>query len=75
MVGCRQPHARTDIQANHLSISADWNLIARIIQSVIYQEELFPGQGNNFGLGVYGDGPSGGPEWGLRLNITLLFPK
>jgi hypothetical protein len=34
-----------------LSISEDWNLIARIIQPVIYQEELFPGQGNNFGLG------------------------
>jgi hypothetical protein len=27
-----------------LSISADWNLIARIIQPVIYQEELFPEQ-------------------------------
>ncbi len=34
-----------------LSISADWNLIARIIQPVIYQVELFPGQDNNFGLG------------------------
>jgi hypothetical protein len=34
-----------------LSISADWNLIARIIQPVIYQEELFPGQANKFGLG------------------------
>ena len=34
-----------------LSISEDWNLIARIIRPVIYQEELFPGQGNNFGLG------------------------
>jgi hypothetical protein len=34
-----------------LSLGADWNLIARIIQPVIYQEELFPGQGNNFGLG------------------------
>jgi hypothetical protein len=34
-----------------LSISADWNLIARVIQPVIYQEELFPGQANKFGLG------------------------
>lgn len=23
----------------------------------------------------YAEGPSGGPEWGLRLNFTLLFPK
>jgi hypothetical protein len=34
-----------------LSISADWNLIARIIQPVIYQDELFPGVGSKFGLG------------------------
>jgi hypothetical protein len=23
----------------------------------------------------YADGPSGGPEWGLRLQISLLYPK
>ena len=23
----------------------------------------------------YADGPSGGPEWGLRCTVTLLFPK
>jgi hypothetical protein len=34
-----------------LSLSADWNLIARIIQPVIYQDELFPGLGSTFGLG------------------------
>jgi hypothetical protein len=34
-----------------LSISPDWNLIARIIQPLIYQGELFPDQDNNFGLG------------------------
>jgi hypothetical protein len=34
-----------------LSISTDWNLIARIIQPVIYQDELFPGLGSKFGLG------------------------
>jgi hypothetical protein len=27
-----------------------------------------------FGPRVYVDGPSGGPEWGLRFNIVLLFP-
>ena len=31
----------------------------------------------SFGVGskVYVDGPSGSPEWGLRLVVTLLFPK
>lgn len=28
-----------------------------------------------FGPRVYVDGPSGGPEWGLRFNAVLLFPK
>jgi hypothetical protein len=23
----------------------------------------------------YADGPSGGPDWGLRFVVTLLFPK
>jgi hypothetical protein len=23
----------------------------------------------------YAEGPSGGPEWGLRFQLTLLFPK
>jgi hypothetical protein len=34
-----------------LSISTDWNLITRIIQPVIYQDELFHGLGSKFGLG------------------------
>ncbi len=28
-----------------------------------------------FGAKYYVDGPSGGPEWGLRVVVTLLFPK
>ena len=28
-----------------------------------------------FGPRYYTEGPSGGPDWGLRLNITFLFPK
>lgn len=28
-----------------------------------------------FGPRVYVEGPSGGPQWGLRLNIVFLFPK
>lgn len=27
------------------------------------------------GARVYLDGPAGGPAWGLRLSVTLLFPK
>jgi hypothetical protein len=23
----------------------------------------------------YVEGPSGAPEWGLRMSVTLLFPK
>lgn len=28
-----------------------------------------------FGPREYWDGPSGGPDWGLRFNVVLLFPK
>lgn len=28
-----------------------------------------------FGPRFYAESPDGGPEWGLRLNITLLFPR
>jgi hypothetical protein len=35
-----------------LSISTDWNLIARIIQPVIYQDELFPGKAANSAWGT-----------------------
>jgi hypothetical protein len=27
------------------------------------------------GLKYYADKPSGGPDWGLRFTVTLLFPK
>ena len=27
------------------------------------------------GVRVYLDSPAGGPEWGLRAIVTLLFPK
>jgi len=32
-------------------LSEDWNLITRTIVPVIYQEDLFPGAGSQFGLG------------------------
>ncbi len=28
-----------------------------------------------FGYRYYADGPSGGPDWGLRFSVTFLFPK
>jgi hypothetical protein len=28
-----------------------------------------------FGGRYYAEGPSGGPEWGLRFGVTFLFPK
>jgi len=32
-------------------ISADWNLIARMIMPVTYQDEIFPGAGSQLGIG------------------------
>ncbi|HEU4429471.1 MAG TPA: transporter, partial [Myxococcota bacterium] len=29
----------------------------------------------SFGARYYAEKPRGGPEWGLRLVLTLLFPK
>jgi hypothetical protein len=34
-----------------------------------------PPIGLQLGSRYYAEGPSGGPEWGLRFAITLLFPK
>jgi len=27
------------------------------------------------GVRVYLDSPQGGPDWGLRFNLTLLYPR
>jgi len=43
-------------------VNNDWNLITRTIMPVIYQDEVFPGQGSQFGLG--------------DINMSLFFsPK
>jgi len=34
-----------------ISISNDWNLISRTIVPIIYQDDIFPGAGDQFGLG------------------------
>lgn len=33
------------------SLNADWNLIARVIVPVVSQDDIFPGAGDQFGLG------------------------
>jgi hypothetical protein len=65
------------------SLNADWNLISRTILPIIYQDEIFPGSGSQFGLGdtlqSFFFSPArptpGGWIWGARLTITLLFPR
>jgi hypothetical protein len=43
-------------------LGADWNLITRTIMPVIYQDDIFPGAGSQFGLG--------------DINLSLFFsPK
>lgn len=62
-----------------VSINEDWNLIVRVIQPIVYQEPLFPGQGYNFGLGDMNPQfffspkqPMNGWIWGV--GPTFLFP-
>ena len=33
------------------ALNDDWNLITRTIMPVIYQDDIFPGEGSQFGLG------------------------
>jgi len=61
-------------------LGADWNLITRTILPVIYQEDLFPGAGSQFGLGDVNlslflspkNPASRGLTWGL--GPVLLLP-
>lgn len=63
-----------------LSISEDWNLIARVILPVVYQNDVFVDSGNQFGLGdIVASGffspkepSSGGIIWGV--GPVLLIP-
>lgn len=62
-----------------VSISKDWNLITRIIAPVIYQEALFPGQGDNGGLGDTNVSFFLSPKqpvhgWILGVGPAFLFP-
>ena len=61
------------------SLNADWNLISRTIVPVIYQDDIFPGAGSQFGLGDINlslffspKKPSAGVTWGV--GPVLLLP-
>jgi len=54
------------------SINKDWNLIERMIMPVVYQDEIFPGAGSQFGIGdtifqtFFSPTPTaGGVIWGI----------
>jgi hypothetical protein len=61
-------------------LNEDWNLISRTIMPVIYQDDIFPGAGSQFGLGDINLSlffspkrpTSGGLIWGV--GPVLLFP-
>jgi hypothetical protein len=61
-------------------LNADWNLISRTIMPVIYQDDIFPGAGSQFGLGDINlslflspkKPTSGGITWGI--GPVLLLP-
>ncbi|MCA9311915.1 MAG: hypothetical protein KDA21_11960 [Phycisphaerales bacterium] len=52
----------------------EWTIPVNLMVS---QLVVFGGQPVQFSLGGrgYADSPPGGPEWGVRLVVTLLFPK
>ena len=62
------------------SVNDNWNLITRTIMPVIYQDDIFPGSGSDFGLGDINMSlffspklpTSGGWLWGA--GPVLLFP-
>jgi hypothetical protein len=61
-------------------LNEDWNLISRTIMPVIYQDDIFPGAGSQFGLGDINlslffspkKPTSGGITWGI--GPVLLLP-
>ncbi len=61
-------------------LNADWNMITRTIMPIVYQEEIFPGAGSQFGLGDTSlslflspkEPTAGGLIWGV--GPILLLP-
>lgn len=70
---------QTNIQPVYpFDLAEDWNLITRTIVPVIYQDELVPGSGSQFGLGditlslfAAPKAPSSGVTWGLGPILYL----
>ena len=54
--------------------NSQWTVPLNVMVSQLVRIGKQPVQ---FGLGAryYAEGPSGGPDWGLRFVVTLLFPK
>jgi hypothetical protein len=63
----------------NLESTYDWNSEQWIVPANFLYTKVtkIGGQLISYGGGVraYLDSPSGGPDWGLRLVITFLFPK
>lgn len=63
-----------------ISISDDWNVISRTIVPIVYQDDLFPGAGDQFGLGDILQSAFLSPEqptsWGLIWGVgpVVLLP-
>ena len=61
------------------SVGGDWNLITRTIMPVIYQDDVFPGAGSQFGLGDINlslffspkQSTAGGLTWGVGPVVLL----
>ena len=58
-------------------VTENWNMISRTILPVIYQDDIFPGAGSQFGLGdatlsLFFSPKQSGVTWGV--GPILLFP-
>jgi hypothetical protein len=61
-----------------ITLSENWNLITRWIMPVVYQPPLFPGDGQDFGLGNFNPSfffaTTAGPNITWGVGPTLLLP-
>lgn len=69
---------RTNIQpVIPFQVNEDWNLISRTIVPVVYQDDIFPGEGSQFGLGDISlslfFSPAQAPENGLMWGAGPIF--
>jgi hypothetical protein len=63
-----------DTEATYNWITKEWTVPINLLVSHVYN---IGGQRVQFQVGprFYAVRPAGGPDWGARFNITLLFPK